>query len=276
MGAFVHLRLANSPQYTPRETSKTGNIQMRIVQISDLHIGEKGDDSPVSVKMLANVVKTITHINQLDPQPDLVVINGNITSNGTIEASMNAREVLDALNCPYKLVPGPNDERQNLFGTFADKATANEVGGVLSYLVEGFPMRLIGLDSLGHHGVGGRVCPKRLNWLNTHLSSDTSVPTIIFTHHVPMKTGAAAADADGFENGENLGAVVAQYSNINRILCGHINLATHTAWQGTIVTSAPSMGMPSGLEEGEAPAPAYHLHQMGEHGDLVTRTVFVE
>jgi hypothetical protein len=36
------------------------------------------------------------------------------------------------------------------------------------------------------------------------------------------------------------------------------------------------MGMPSGLEEGEAPAPAYHLHQMGEHGDLVTRTVFVE
>jgi len=122
-------------------------------------------------------------------------------------------EVLDALNCPYKLVPGPNDERQNLFGTFADKATANEVGGVLSYLVEGFPMRLVGLDSLGHHGVGGRVCPKRLNWLNTHLSSDTSVPTIIFTHHVPMKTGAPAADADGFENGENLGAVVAQYSD---------------------------------------------------------------
>ena len=248
---------------------------MRIVQISDLHIGKKGDDSPDAAKMLANVVSTVAHHNRLDPLPDLVVINGNVTAHGTLDASQHARELLDELHCTYKLVPGPNDNRQTLFDTFADKATANEVGGVLSFLVDDFPIRLIGLDSLGHHGTGGRVCPKRLNWLNIHLSSDTQVPTVIFTHHVPMQIGEPAVDAGGFDNGDNLGMVVAQYDNVCCILCGHINLATHTAWNGTIVTSAPSMGMPSALDGDQTPAPAYHLHQMGEHGDLVTRTVYV-
>ena len=245
---------------------------MRIVQISDLNIAAKGDDTPRSVTMLDNLVSAIASINQFAPSADLVLITGNITGDGSIEASMHAREILDGLKCPYKLVPGPNDDRQNLFGTFADKAVANEVGGVLSYVVQGFPIRCIGLDSLGHHGVGGRVCPKRLNWLNEHLASDVTIPTVIFTHHIPVSVGLPT-DVEPFDNGDQLGAVIAQYSNVKRLLCGQINVAVHVGWHGTIVTSAPSMGMASGLADEGGIQAAYHLHDLTDQGELVTRSV---
>lgn len=248
---------------------------MQIIQISDLHIGEKGDDTPERLKMAANLVECISHINQLTPQPDLLLITGNITHDGSVEAAMHAREMLDTLNCPYKLVCGPQDDRRTTLAVF-DHACANEVGGVVSYMVEDFPLRMIGLDSLGHNGTGGNICQKRLHWVNDHLAEKPDQPTLIFMHHPPMKTGIAKVDVDGFNNAEIFGQMVKHYSNIKGILCGHINFASHTGWNETMVSSAPGMGMEAALEvEVGGKAPAYNLHHFTPDGDLVSRTVYL-
>lgn len=252
---------------------------MRIIQISDLHIAAKADESPAAITMSENLKKCISHINQLPRQLDLLLVTGNITSNGSIEAASHARELLDTLDCPYRLVPGPNDDRRTTLGVF-DHACANEVGGVVSYMVEGFALRLIGLDSLGHNGTGGHICQKRLNWVHDRLAENPSQPTLIFMHHPPMETGIQAVDADGFNNSGYFGQLVAHFPNIKAVLCGHINFASHTGWNGSVVSTAPSMGMPPALDAAvaggvTAEAPAYILHHFTENGDLVSRVIYL-
>lgn len=245
---------------------------MHIIHISDLYIGEKDGQNLDAVKMAENLLTTIAHINQLTPQPDLVLITGNITNNGSVESATHAREILDTLTSPYKLVCGPNDDRRTTLAVF-DHACGNEVGGVVSYMVEGFPLRLIGLDSLGHNGTGGHICQKRLNWVNDRLEENQTQPTLIFMHHPPMKLGMDNVDAGGFNNAEYLGQIVNHYSNIKGIICGHLNFACHAGWNETTVSVAPSMGMASVLDD--AKAPAYNLHHFTEDGDIVSRTVYL-
>lgn len=248
---------------------------MQIIQISDLNIGEKGDDHPERLKMADNLLECIKHINQLTPQPDLLLITGNITHDGAPASAIHAREMLDTLNCPYKLVCGPQDDRRTTLAVF-DHACANEVGGVVSYMVEGFELRMIGLDSLGHNGTGGHICQKRLHWVNDRLAENPDQPTLIFMHHPPMKLGMPAVDADGFNNAEVFGQLVKYYSNIKGILCGHINFACHAGWNETMVSSAPSMGMEPALDVAVGgKAPAYNLHHFTQDGDLISRTVYL-
>jgi hypothetical protein len=102
-------------------------------------------------------------------------------------------------------------------------------------------------------------------------------------HHPPVKFGVLETDEDGFAGSELLGRVIDKYSNILRILCGHIHLSSHCCWRGIIVTSAPRMGLQLGLDltltrlsEFYLEPPGYLLHYFTPDSNLVTYTVTVE
>jgi len=90
------------------------------------------------------------------------------------------------------------------------------------------------------------------------------------------------SDLDGFVGADALGDIVATHPNIERILCGHIHLLTHARWRGTIVTTAPSMGMQLDLDLTQSKPskfllsdPAYLLHHWIPDGRLITHTIQV-
>ena len=64
----------------------------------------------------------------------------------------------------------------------------------LHYVVDDFPVRLIGLDTViaGQHG--GEICPAREAWLAQALANGNGRPTLVFMHHPPFRTGVAAMD----------------------------------------------------------------------------------
>jgi hypothetical protein len=127
------------------------------------------------------------------------------------------------------------------------------------------------------------LCEERLAWLETRLSEQPNRPTIIFMHHPPVKCGVLETDEDGFIGADALAKIVRQYTNIERIICGHIHLPTHTRWHGTIISTAPGMGMRLGLDltmakdsEFFLEAPAYLLHHWTPQNNLITHTIRVE
>jgi len=255
---------------------------MLIAQISDTHIMPPGQKAYGVVPVGELLERTIAHINACVPAVDVVVLSGDVTASGRLEEAQEAARLLAALNCPFYIIPGNHDDRSSLAAAFDEHACPSGFQGFCTYVIEGFDVRLIAMDSTVPGGPGGEICRARAAWLDERLSEDRERPTVIFMHHPPVKCGVLETDMDGFDGADLLADVVEKYTNIERILCGHIHLLTHVRWHGTVVSTAPSMGMQLGLDltlkrpsEFIVEAPGYQLHYWTPQKDLITHTVFV-
>ncbi len=255
---------------------------MLIVQLSDIHIARKGKLTLGIAPMAANLASCVEHINELSPKPDAVLVTGDIADTGLMEEVEHAAELLSKLQCPFFIIPGNHDDPSTLWSTFGGKACPSRIDQSISYVIEGFEIRMIGLDSTRLDAPGGELCETKLAWLDDRLSEATEQPTIIFVHHPPIKFGVLESDEDGFIGADSLGDIVGKYSNIERIICGHIHLPALARWRGTIVSAAASTGMQLGLDltmkknsEFLLEAPSYQLHHWTRHKTLITHTVYV-
>jgi len=254
---------------------------MLIAQISDLHIAGRGKKTYGIAPMGENLRLCVDHINQLSPRPNLVLVTGDITDTGMEKQFEYARDLLSELNIPYYIIPGNHDDRSRFLSTFNHVACSSIRGtgdqNFVNYVIDDFEIRLIAVDSTVPGKPGGEICDQRANWLDQRLSENTEKPTLIFMHHPPVKLGVIETDVDGFTGADKLGKIVKKYNNIEGILCGHVHLPTFTRWQGTIVSTAPSIGMRLLLDLTlEQPPqfllekPAYQLHYWTAEKNLVS------
>lgn len=249
---------------------------MLIAQISDTHITGPGTRAYGIAPMAENLMRCVEHLNQLVPQPDLVLLTGDISQDGLAEEFEHAASLLDDLSMPYYVIPGNHDDRVGLWATFGGQACPSRAGGFINYVIDDHEMRLIALDSTAPGKSGGEICEARAAWLDKTLSADPAKPTLIFMHHPPLKFGVIETDIDGFEGADRLAGVVEKYSNIENILCGHIHLPAHTRWKGTVVSTAPSIGMQLVLDlqlkrdEFTLVDPAFLLHHWTGDKSLIT------
>ncbi len=254
---------------------------MLIAQISDTHLSGPGLKTFGIAPMAENLERCVAHINALTVMPDVVLHTGDLTNNFRRDEAQRAADILSDLNCPYYLVPGNHDDRDTMWDVFGGTACPTRAGGFLNYVVEG-AVRIIALDSLDAGKSGGMICESRATWLRAALAAGNNQPTVIFLHHPPMKCGVPESDLDGFDGADVLADIVSAYPNIERILCGHIHLLTHARWCGTVVTTAPSMGMQLNLDLSQSSPskfllsdPAYLLHHWIPEQRLITHCIQV-
>lgn len=260
---------------------------MLIVQISDTHIAGWDKKTYGIAPMVNNLRLCVEHINQLIPKPDLVLVTGDITNTGRIEEFEQAASLLNELTAPYYVIPGNHDNRTNLLSAFAGRACPAEnifkQQGFINYVIDDFELRLIAMDSTVIYQAGGEICKLRASWLDERLTEGGEKPTILFMHHPPVKLGVKETDIDGFAGSEKLGDVIEKYTHIERILCGHVHSPIFVRWRGTVVSTAPSMGMQLVLDltlqqssQFILEAPAYQLHHWTAEKNLISHIVKVQ
>ncbi len=255
---------------------------MLIAQISDTHIAGWGKKTFGIAPMAENLAHCVEHINALEPQPDLVLVTGDITNNGLREEMERAADILQRLRPPFYVIPGNHDERTILIEVFGHDACPTESTSFVNYVIEEYALRLITVDSTVPGAAGGEICPERAEWLDARLGEDMERPTIIFMHHPPLRFGVPETDIDGFEGRERFWQVIAKYPQVARVLAGHIHLAALAHRDGVVVSTAPSVGMRLTLDltlrhpsEFILDDPAYQLHYWSPDQHLVTYTVHV-
>ena len=255
---------------------------MLIAQISDSHIAPIGQKTCGVAQMDTNLRQCVQSINSLRPMPDLVLLSGDVTNAFSREEAEHAAEILSHLISPLFVVPGNHDDPVILSEVFGDTICPLNKEGFADYVIEGYPLRVIALDTLNAGKAGGKVSSSQLDWLHAKLGEAASQPTLIFAHHPPQKLGVPETDEDGFFAAEALGRLIARYPNVERFLCGHVHLHTNTRWCGTVVTTAPSIGMQLTLDLGDTKPsnfflsdPAYLLHHWTLDQVLVTHHIQV-
>jgi Icc protein len=255
---------------------------MLIAQITDTHIKPEGRLAYRHVETAGYLARCVGELGQLQPRPDVVLATGDLVDAGRPEEYRRLRELLVPLPMPVYLIPGNHDERDALATEFAHHAYLPRRGKFLHYVVEGYPVRLIGLDTLVPGQGGGLMCEERLAWLAARLEEAPDRPTLIFMHHPPFATGIRRMDAQGLQNAEAMAAVVRYHPQVEGVVCGHVHRSIHVRWAGTVASIAPSTAhqVTLDLTGGDSltfsmEPPAYQLHLWREGMGLVTHTAYV-
>jgi len=254
---------------------------MLIAQISDTHVLEAGHRLSDWIDTGDRFSEVITWINNFIPKPDVVLITGDLVENGTSEEYAEFRKRLAPLDIPFFVIPGNHDDRESLQKAFSDQAYINQKDPFVQYVIDDYPVRLIALDTFIPGEMGGRLCEKRLAWLEKTLSKETEKPTMIFMHHPPFNTGISVMDSINCENGDKMAEIIAAYTNIERVLCGHVHRPITVDWAGTIGTVAPSAAILLELNLNEIPpeviipwsvqeAPGFMLHSWDEKNGTIS------
>ena len=231
---------------------------MLIAQITDTHIKAAGQLSYGKVDTCQYLERCIMHLNALSPRPDVVLVTGDITDFGRTEEYRQAGMLLDQLAIPCFVIPGNHDLPDAMRVEFSghDYLPAE---GFIQYVIEDYPVRMIGLDTQVIGKPYGLMCAHRLSWLEQQLLAQPDRPTLLFMHHPPFETGIEHMDVQNCRNGEELGNLVEQHRQIKYILCGHVHRQIEVAWHGTIVAIGPSPGHSVALNLNPAGSSAFKL-----------------
>lgn len=248
---------------------------MIVAQISDLHVRAPGKLAYRVVDTANYLRDAVARLNELDPPADLVLATGDLTDAGEPDEYAHLRELLEPLQAPLYALPGNHDARDALRATFGSDGYLPEHGH-LSYVIEGYPLRIIALDSTQAGEEGGHLDAQRCEWLEARLAEDVR-PTLIAMHHPPFLTGLAGMDALGFVGLQRFGEIVSRHQHVEGITCGHIHRSIVKRAFGTVATVAPSIAHQLTLDLRPAQAattftlePAgFLLHHYGRNG-LIT------
>ncbi len=213
---------------------------MLFAQITDLHVTAAGHLAVGGIDANTMASAAVTALNALTPQPDFVVITGDLTNDGKPEEYQALRDILAPLRLPAYVIPGNHDNRHNLRAAFFDHGYLPVGCEFLHYTVDDFPVRLIALDTVEPGQSGGCLCPARLGWLAKRLGEAPDRPTVILMHHPPIDTGIGPMDRFGCANSAIAAHLVAAHGGVERILCGHVHRTVIVRWGGSVVLICPA------------------------------------
>jgi 3',5'-cyclic AMP phosphodiesterase CpdA len=215
---------------------------MMIAQITDLHAGRRVETPAGTLDTFAALERAVAHLNALEPAPDIVLATGDLSHDTEPEDYLRLKAALAGLDMPLFVIPGNHDDRANLLAAFGDDGYLPAEGSFLHYVVEGYPLRLIALDTTITGTEAGELCLERLAWLEARLAEAPERPTVIFMHHPPFETGIPFFDNIGCRGGAAMGAIVARHPRVEAVLCGHVHRAITLRWHGTLVQVTPATG----------------------------------
>ncbi len=189
---------------------------MRIVQITDTHIGAEGENTR-DVDVRVNFVAMLEVA--LRVQPDYLVFTGDLcydTSNTFVYNWIKTH--LDALALPYDLIPGNHDdpalmarvfEREHLLLPDGEMAFVRPWGGLQFFFLDTSP---------------GFLSEAQADWLQ-HKLSGARGRQVIFMHHPPLPAGMPFMDGRyPLLNPDVFRRAVAGYADPVHVFCGHYHI----------------------------------------------------
>jgi 3',5'-cyclic-AMP phosphodiesterase len=238
---------------------------VRIAQISDLHIKSPDTFAYGRVNTARALERCVAVLNEFKPQPDLVVISGDLADTPTAEEYEHLKRLLAQLELPFVAIPGNHDSRELMRAAFQQDYAFPS--GPLNQRVEIGGLDLLLLDSSVPGKPHGELDAPTLQWLEAMLGSSPDRPALLFLHHPPFKTGIWHMDRQNLLNAGELASIVRRHPRVQLVAAGHVHRATLAMFAGVPATICPAPNHAVDLDLGElrepsfkVEPPAFHLH----------------
>ena len=202
-----------------------------IAQLSDIHIGgpHPGNGERCSA--------AIAEINAMTRPPDLVLLTGDLTQDGSQAQWTELRGRLEALTTAWEVMPGNHD------------GALTELAGHRA--VTAGPLHLVLVDTSGEV-----FTEDDERWLDAELAAHRDGPVVVAIHHPPFETGIWWMDCIGLTGRERVERVVRRHPQVIQVLSGHIHRPIHTNWGGCSLWVCPSTAVSVAVDLDPAHEPA--------------------
>ena len=237
---------------------------MLIVQISDTHISEPDPSEPHTLERISVLKSFVEHVRQMDEAPDLILHTGDVSQNGKPEEYEIVRSIMKNSDVPVYFALGNRDLDVNLKVALKGLGGAKLVNGFLIYSIDGFPVRLIAMDTQKRNDRIGTTCSVRLGILEKMLKEQPDIPTAIFMHHPAFQVPTSEypfqfsdpSTADAFLH------LVENNKQIVQLFCGHMHRQFSVQLKTCEASITPSLSSDNRLGDYEQELTERPLFQM--------------
>ncbi len=162
-----------------------------------------------------------------------VIVTGDLAHWGEQGAYEALKRQLATIRFPVVLMMGNHDRREAFRAVFQD---ADDDGNGFVQAVRRFDdATVVTLDTLGEseRGHAGRLCGKRLSFLEDALASAPhDKPLLLFQHHPPLDLGLPHMDVIQLQDSEAEWAVIQRTRKPDFMIFGHIHRPIAGLWRG--------------------------------------------
>ncbi len=215
---------------------------MLIAQITDTHILAKDKHwlSEPLTQTSERLAKVVANLNRMNPLPDVVLLTGDTSDTGTPAAYEHLKELLRPLVIPLYVIPGNHDVRHRMREAFAASPYMPREG-FIQYVIQDYPVSLIGLDTLVEGEFWGQVEEESFTWLRQVIRENEDKPALIFMHHPPAKIGHRVFDAIRCRVPEAFEEWISTQRYLLGIISGHQHRFCATSYGNKPCFVAPSI-----------------------------------
>jgi 3',5'-cyclic-AMP phosphodiesterase len=231
---------------------------MLIAHLSDLHFAE-GRLLHGRVDSAEALRAAVVRVNQLQPQPELVVISGDLVDVPDAPTYQALRDVLRGLAMPYLLLPGNHDDRAMICQAFPAQGFPKDAR--LCRRFDSAVGVVLTLDTTIPGSAGGEMADAHLSWL--YEVTRARQPALLFMHHPPFACGIAPLDTIGLANADRLVSWLRHKPQIRGVFAGHVHRPIFTICGGVLACTAPALVHQFGLNLRAREPLSYTLDQPG-------------
>ncbi len=228
----------------------------RIVQLSDLHCGQQ-------FFLPQQLERAIAEVNELEA--DIVVISGDLTSNGFKDEYALAREYLNRIECEAMVViPGNHDSRnvgyvhfETLFGA---RNSVLRVGNAT----------VVAVDSSEPDLDNGQIGRGRYGWIEESFADSSELRVFVLHHHLLPVPGTGRERNIVNDAGDTLECL--QRAQVDLVLSGHKHVPYAWRLENLFVVNAGTVSSSRLRGNGR---PCYNVVEVdGTHVDVWRRYPF--
>lgn len=251
---------------------------IRILQITDCHLGRDADESLLGLKTADSLVDVLERAVAQEDAFDLVLCSGDISNDGTADSYDRFIQLVcqHMPATPLAWLPGNHDDP-------AGMRTIRSAVPRSDFLSIG-DWNIILLNSRVPFEERGELPQSELDRLERLLASDPTSPTLIFLHHQLVPVGSAWIDQYVVSNAADFFAITDQFDNIRAVSWGHVHQEFYRVRNGVDLLASPStcvqfkpLSDDFTVDSAMPGYRAYELHSNGvytTHVDRVTERVY--
>lgn len=207
------------------------------IQISDTHLFEDPEGRLWGVAPEQALDRVMDALCAAAPDPDLILVTGDCSADGTEASYRRLGAKLARLNAPAYYLAGNHDNASLMASMLMGRPLDKEK---LCYTFDAMGWRFVMLDSSVRGEDSGCIGNAQREWLRNTLAAAVGVPVVVAVHHNPLPVGSEWLDTMTISDGAALLAILDTAPQVKAVMFGHVHQEFEEYRDGTLYASVPS------------------------------------